>query len=89
MSPTARRGNRKPVYNPEAYCPVCAKRVGRAQEGHRCSDKVLAAIDAADTRAGNADAEADDDLGHPGNQPSLETRLTEGFRMLRAGGDRE
>jgi len=43
------------THRPEDYCPICGLYVGKTYDGHRCAASVLAAINAANTRAERAD----------------------------------
>lgn len=69
------RRNRKPVWDPESYCPICGGRLEGAP-AHRCPPATLAGIDAADTRA------CRDDLDAPFPTRPMQERLADGFAMM-------
>lgn len=43
--------NKKAVWDPEHYCPICGGRLSGGMPVHRCPPATLAAINAADTAA--------------------------------------
>jgi len=61
------------------YCPICGKLL---VENHRCKKSVLVAIDAANTRAWNAEL-------NPASRtlsdiiPNKKTRLIHGFKIIK------
>lgn len=65
-------------------CPICGKSMGIAPNGHKCKKSTFAGIDAANTRAANADADGSDKAWHPGvaKHETLDGRLAQGFRWL-------
>lgn len=63
------------------YCPIC----GKAKHDH-CSPRVYAAIDAANTRAWNAEDNPDDKIWNLPKQ-SFYMRLKEGFEIMSAAYD--
>lgn len=64
---------------PEAHCPICGRHAGRDQQSHRCPKATLSAINAANTRAENAEGEVFCEA-LVRNEAS---RLLEGFAILR------
>lgn len=69
--------NRKPVKEPENFCPICGERLEITI--HNCPRSVLGSIDAANTRALRSDE-------HPSYskfyEPNLDERLKYGFSLL-------
>ena len=65
--------------NPFECCPICG--VNFQKHGVGCKPTVLSAIDAANTRAANADDIMTDQTWYPPPRDYM-TRLREGFLML-------
>jgi len=68
------------TYRPEDYCPICGLYVGETYNRHQCAASVLAAINAANTRA-----ECDDEEGRLFCEQltrSEAARFLEGHRLL-------
>jgi hypothetical protein len=60
-------------------CPICGAKISlQTIDAHKCSPRVLAAIDAAHARG--------DDYEPPDNRTESD-KIAEGFRMLRLGSD--
>jgi len=70
--------NKKPVWDPENYCPICGGRLppGARMAGHRCPAATLAGINAADTKARWDDPH----MAFP--ERPIRERLADGFAML-------
>lgn len=64
-----------------SHCPICGVRWA---DGHRCSDAKLRAIDAANTRAADAELFG---TAEPFHRRSEGWRIDEGFQILGMGED--
>lgn len=76
--------NRGPVRNIEDYCGICGMYITGIDKDicaitkHKCPKKTLAAIDAANTRAINQELLPQSSF----NDPQIDERLKDGFRMI-------
>ncbi len=68
--------------NPYQHCPICGVKMNAS--GHRCSEKVLRGIEAANTRAENEDDLPSDRREFWRTQAQ---RLNEGLRMMESEED--
>ena len=68
------------------HCPICGRYAARFGFRHSCPVRVLAGIDAANTRAIRYEDALTDEY-HIAPPPTWADRLKAGFRLMRLAGD--